>query len=125
MGDVLTSLNFSNMLQFHRETRAELTVGVCRYKMRVPFGVLNVAAGHVLSVDEKPDADFLINSGLYVVEHSALELVPDREAYYMTDPIEEHWVDIGREEDLQRAMHQAEVWGHRLLRPGTEKEDDT
>ena len=133
MGDVLTNLNFANMLHFHRETRAELTVGVCRYKVAVPFGVLNVSSGRVLSVDEKPDVGFLINSGLYVVEHSALDLLPEgdgpcdmtdlindlvsRQRHVVSFPIEEHWMDIGREKDLQRAIQEAEVWGRHLLRP--------
>jgi NDP-sugar pyrophosphorylase family protein len=60
----------------------------------------------------------VINAGIYVLESSALSLLPRNQPYYMPDllkrllesgqpaavyPIREYWCDIGSQADLERA----------------------
>ena len=118
-GDVLTGLDFREMLAFHRAEGAEATVAVRRYEVPVPYGVVEGANGVVSRLSEKPVLKFLINAGIYVIEPGALDLIPADERFDMTQllqalvearrrvvsfPILEYWVDIGQPLDYQHAQ---------------------
>jgi mannose-1-phosphate guanylyltransferase len=80
-GDVLTDLDLSALVAFHRQRGAEGTIHV--YPMPDPsrFGVVPTdERGRVLAFVEKPPRDEaptnLINAGTYVLEPSVLERIP-------------------------------------------------
>lgn len=118
-GDILTGLPFHEMLNFHRKHGAVLTVGVRKYEVEVPFGVVECDNLRVLRVREKPALNFFINAGMYLLEPSACDFIPDQKRFDMTDliqelitagktvlsfPIVEYWLDVGRPGDYQRAQ---------------------
>ncbi|WP_198009929.1 sugar phosphate nucleotidyltransferase [Legionella tunisiensis] len=51
-GDLLTSLNFQNLLDFHQEHEGVATICVREYEHRIPFGVLNFQGHRVTSIVE-------------------------------------------------------------------------
>jgi NDP-sugar pyrophosphorylase family protein len=117
-GDILTNFNVNQMFSFHDDRRAEMTVGVRHYSMQVPYGVAEVDNGFITELSEKPVFDFFVNAGIYVVEPSALDLIPDEGYFDITElidrlldrgasvasfPIIERWMDIGKPEDVERA----------------------
>lgn len=118
-GDVLTKVDFQAMLAFHREQCAELTVGVRTYELQVPYGVLDCAGERVTAFREKPVHQCLVNAGIYLIEPSALGLIPEGKRFDMSDlvqgllrekravvsfPIIEYWIDVGRVGDYERAQ---------------------
>ena len=118
-GDILTGVPFDKMLGYHRENEAELTVGVRRYVIDVPFGVVECDGFRVTELREKPSLAFFINAGIYLLEPRAWDSIPEGVHFDMTDlikvlldegrtvasfPIIEYWLDIGRPEDYQRAQ---------------------
>lgn len=118
-GDILTGVSFEEMLHFHRQYRAKLTVGVRKYEVKVPFGVVVCDDARITGLREKPSLDFFINAGIYLLEPSAYDLIPENEHFDMTDlirvlldngdmvasfPIIEYWLDIGRPEDYEKAQ---------------------
>ncbi len=118
-GDVLTRVDFRAMLEFHHETKAVLTVGVRKYDLGVPYGVVECDGAIVTSLREKPVQSFFVNAGIYLLEPEALALVPNNQVFDMTDlvqlllkqercvssfPIHEYWLDIGQREDYARAQ---------------------
>ncbi len=118
-GDVLTGVSFEEMLHYHRKHGAELTVGVRKYEVKVPFGVVRCDDARVIALDEKPALSFLINAGVYLLEPTACDFIPEDEHFDMTDlihkmleegrtvvsfPIIEYWLDVGRHEDYQQAQ---------------------
>ena len=118
-GDILTGVSFEKMLEYHRQHAAELTVGVRRYEIDVPFGVVECDDVHITRLREKPSLSLFINAGIYLLEPSALDFIPAGEHFDMTDlierlldqgravvsfPIIEYWLDIGRPEDYERAQ---------------------
>ena len=120
-GDILTTVDFQDMLAHHRKHRADATIGARRYDLQVPYGVLECAGGstHVRALREKPVHRCLVNAGIYLLEPSVLEYVPDDERFDMTDLIQrlldagrcvvsflivEYWLDIGQHADYQRAQ---------------------
>lgn len=117
-GDLLTAVNFSSMLEFHREHNATATMAVREHTVEVPFGVIDLADEYLAGVTEKPRYSWFINAGVYVVEPSVLDLIVPGRALDMPAlfervlgrndkvaafPIREYWRDIGRLEDLERA----------------------
>lgn len=117
-GDILTDLNFRAMFDFHRSHDAVMTVGARIYSVDVPYGVLQMDGSEVLGIREKPQLSYPVNGGIYLIEPSALEFIPDDRPFHMTDlaealiaqgkrviafPITEYWKDIGRLDDLEQA----------------------
>ena len=122
-GDIVTAVDFRALHDFHRETRSDLTVGVRKYDVLVPFGVIEAEDTRVTGLTEKPTFSFFINAGIYLLEPHALGLIPKGRRYDMTDlirdligqgatvtrfPIHEDWIDIGQHKDLMRAVVAAE-----------------
>lgn len=116
--DLLTKLNFDRLLTFHTEHAAKATMCVREYDIQIPYGVVQTE-GHLLTgITEKPVHRYFVNAGVYVIEPTALDLIPDdtfydmptlftalREAGHETAafPVREYWLDIGRLSDLERA----------------------
>jgi dTDP-glucose pyrophosphorylase len=117
-GDLITTLNVREMMNFHREHDATLTVAVRHYQFQVPYGVVEVDDVRIREISEKPEYDFFVNAGIYILDPSVLPLIPADCHYDITElidtviergqtvvsfPIHERWMDIGRPEDLERA----------------------
>ena len=117
-GDILTEVPFQEMLAYHRKHGAMLTVGVRKYDMQVPFGVVKCEDVRITSIQEKPSLSFFINAGTYLLEPSACDYIPEDRPFDMTDlmqklleagrpvigfPIIEYWLDIGKQDDYQKA----------------------
>lgn len=118
-GDVITEVPFTEMLLYHRKHAAILTVGLRKYEVSVPFGVVECEDVRITKVQEKPSLSFFINAGTYLLEPSAYDCIPKGQPFDMTDlmqklleagqrvvgfPITEYWLDVGRHEDYQKAQ---------------------
>jgi dTDP-glucose pyrophosphorylase/CBS domain-containing protein len=118
-GDILTHVDFRTMLDYHRAHKACLTVGVRQYELQVPYGVLECSGAKVCKVSEKPQLNFLVNAGIYLIEPEALEYIPRGRNFDMPDliqsligdkrtvvsfPILEYWLDVGRPADYATAQ---------------------
>ncbi len=117
-GDLLTTLNFGQLMDFHDEKSPIATMGVRRYRTEIPYGVAEVDGHRITGLEEKPTEEYFVNAGIYVLEPEALGRIPDNTFFDMPElfqllleekrpvtayPIEEYWRDIARQEDLQRA----------------------
>ena len=118
-GDILTQVNFRAMLEFHQEQKADLTVAVRRYEMQVPYGVIECEGARVRRLQEKPQIGFLVNAGIYLLEPSVYQFIPQNTSFNMTDliqwlldagrtvvsfPVHEYWLDIGQHADYTQAQ---------------------
>lgn len=118
-GDVLTTVNYRAMLDYHQQHGACLTMGVRHYGMKVPYGVVECDGPLVTALREKPEVGFFVNAGIYLIDPLACAEIPGDRRFDMTDliarlvelgepvvsfPIHEYWVDIGRIDDYERAQ---------------------
>src|SRR5579863_3492058 len=118
-GDVLTGAPFGAMLDYHRAYHADLTIGVRKYEVQVPFGVVECEDVHVKRLEEKPSLSFFINAGTYLIEPTVRDFIPGGQPFDMTElisklieagrivvsfPIMEYWLDMGRHEDYAKAQ---------------------
>jgi dTDP-glucose pyrophosphorylase len=117
-GDLLTKVNFQQLLDFHLEHKAQATMCVREYDFQVPYGVVRLEKHRLLQIEEKPVQRFFVNAGIYVLEPGALKHIPQGDRFDMTElfekiivqgqetaafPIREYWIDVGRMDDLERA----------------------
>ncbi|WNJ19264.1 nucleotidyltransferase family protein [Pontibacter sp. G13] len=123
-GDLVTTLNFENLLHFHLEKEAIATMCTHEYNQRLPYGVVNTRNSKILSLEEKPYHKYFVNAGIYVLNPQVLDLIPTGEYLDMTALfdgmiqqdlpvnayiINEFWADIGQIRDYEAAQ---EVFTH-------------
>jgi len=116
--DLVTELNFQDLINFHLEHKAVATMCVKEYEFAVPYGVVGVNDGAIERIDEKPVHKFFVNAGVYVLGPKVLNYLSENEPMDMTDlfskvidgkqntaafPIHEYWLDIGSVDDYQHA----------------------
>ena len=115
-GDVLSDLNYSDMLQFHLDNGANGTMAVRQHEITHPFGVVSLEGLRIVGIEEKPVHRNYINAGVYVISSEAINFLVQGAFMNMTDffatllgganlicayPIHESWIDVGRPEDLK------------------------
>lgn len=120
-GDILTQVDFRSLVAYHNEQSAAATMALREFGYSVPFGVVNVDDHQITGIEEKPNQQFLVNAGIYVVGPATLGLIPSGEASDIPDLfkkliqikkplaaflIHEYWVDVGRSDDFNRANAQ-------------------
>ena len=73
--DVITNLNFSEMLKFHKKTRAKLSIATINHQYLNPYGVITSKKNNFIKFEEKPAINFNINSGIYLLDQSLINEV--------------------------------------------------
>ena len=53
-GDILTTINYGALLDFHNDTPADATMAVREHKVHVPYGVVSASEGYLRAIREKP-----------------------------------------------------------------------
>ncbi|WP_080578408.1 nucleotidyltransferase family protein [Sinorhizobium fredii] len=120
-GDLLTTTDFSMLMQYHLDCGAEATMCLREYTVEVPYGVIQHEEGRLTGFQEKPKHQHFVNAGIYVLNPSVLSHVPAEGYFDMPSlfdklmaedpagatvyPLREYWCDIGRIEDLERARN--------------------
>jgi NDP-sugar pyrophosphorylase family protein len=117
-GDILTKVDFRNLLDFHLSQEADATLCIREYQLEVPYGVVSVERNRFRGIEEKPKEKFHINAGLYVINPELINYIPENAYFDMPElfkilaqknhetavyPIREYWMDIGHMEDYERA----------------------
>ena len=87
-GDILTWVDFTSMLKFHAEQRAELTVAVRKHNVEVPYGVVDLEGAEIRRLSEKPKMPYFVNAGIYLLQPSVREHLGKDEYLDMTDLID-------------------------------------
>ncbi|MBV1938920.1 sugar phosphate nucleotidyltransferase [Streptomyces sp. BV286] len=117
-GDVLTDLDFGDVLRRHRGSDASLTIATYARKVHIDFGVLTTDASRVVAFTEKPSIDYRVSMGVYALSRDTLDgytpglplgfdelvldLLRDQNPPHAYD-FDGYWLDIGRPDDYDRA----------------------
>ncbi|MBK8574335.1 MAG: NTP transferase domain-containing protein [Elusimicrobia bacterium] len=119
-GDLLTDLNFSELLEFHKKSSSTLTIAAHRREIKIDLGVLEVDGNRrVRGYKEKPISSLEVSMGIYVYEPRALQWIRPGEPLDLPDlvlrliaagepvcayPSHCQWLDIGRPDDYRQAQ---------------------
>ncbi|GAB4274859.1 MAG: nucleotidyltransferase family protein [Candidatus Rifleibacteriota bacterium] len=117
-GDILSPVNFSNLIAYHQNTGKSMTVCTREFNFQIPYGVVNLRGDELLDIEEKPSHSIFINAGIYVIEPELLNKIPAGKKFDMPDliklavnetpgvscyPVSEFWLDIGNPHDYLKA----------------------
>lgn len=119
-GDILTTLDYRELVHFHREQKAVLTVAMHSRRIEIDLGVIESRDGYITGYREKPRLDYDVSMGIYVYEPRALARVPDRPFQFPELVLalisagehvaayrsEAEWYDVGTFEELERATRE-------------------
>ncbi|MCK7547003.1 nucleotidyltransferase family protein [Marinobacter koreensis] len=118
-GDLLTTINYRELLDFHRNHDSIATMCVRQYEHQIPYGVVQTDGAYIQSMDEKPVQKCFINAGIYVIAPEIVRSVKKGTRIDMPTllekqmaqgekvsmfPVHEYWLDIGKMDDFQRAQ---------------------
>lgn len=119
-GDLLTTLNFQNLFNFHVAHQAAATIGLYQRDVKIDFGVVEVTEDQqLLSYTEKPTIKYKVSMGVnafnrdmikpYLLPGQYLD-IPDLMIRMRQDDLpvycyheECYWLDIGRIDDYDIA----------------------
>ena len=86
--DILIEEDYANILEYHRSNNNELTVVAAVKTISIPYGTIVTGENGLLeSIEEKPTLSFKINTGLYILEPTLLNDIPD-EFFHITHLME-------------------------------------
>lgn len=123
-GDVLTSLDFAELLDLHRASDNILTIASHQRTIRTDYGVLSVNGENsptqeVAGFEEKPEIHYIVSMGVYAIDPRALRYVEPGAYLDLPDLVlrlleadekigsylfDGYWLDIGRHDDYERAI---------------------
>lgn len=119
-GDILTTLDFAAMYQFHESCKASATIASYPREVKIDFGVLDFGDDPTLLTGyrEKPRFSFQVSMGLYILDPSAWDYLTPGQPITMPELLEAmraeghtvhcfrqecEWLDIGRPDDYAAA----------------------
>lgn len=125
--DVIVRANFEDVLNFHKERNASLTILSSMQHYKIPYGVIEFkTGGEVTSIQEKPEYTFPINTGVYVLNKASLRFIPEGLYFNMTDlirkliksdrkvfmyPVNENdYMDIGQWEEYKKVVEKLQIF---------------
>lgn len=124
-GDILTKLNFLDMLEYHKKHNAIMTIAAKTYTDQLPFGTLSTDGNIVKDIKEKPTYEYLVSTGIYILNPLAISYIPEDTFFTMPDLVktlikkgkkvityrfEEYWLAIERLEQLEEAATSIKDW---------------
>jgi dTDP-glucose pyrophosphorylase len=119
--DIIIETDYSDLENYHKQNANDITIVGSFRHFTIPYGVCDMEhGGQLVGINEKPEFDFLVNTGMYILNKKVLSLIPANESYNMTDlitdvkaqggkvgifPIDEKsWMDVGHLEEYRRAV---------------------
>ncbi|MFC1478319.1 sugar phosphate nucleotidyltransferase [Candidatus Margulisiibacteriota bacterium] len=118
-GDLLTDINYREFFEYHQKNKNDVTVASYKRKQNIDFGIIEANADNeIIGFAEKPDYDFGVSMGIYIIKRKVIEKLPKGKPYgfdnLMLDgiasdmkmqvmPFQGYWLDIGRPDDYEQA----------------------
>ena len=130
-GDVLTTLNLRDLIQFHQEQKAIATIAAHHRQSKIDLGVIQKDGDcRITGYIEKPVYDFLVSMGIYVFEPTVLSYIAPGQYLDFPNLVQKliaagervvayefdgYWEDLGRPDDYERASQDFEKMRSQFL----------
>jgi len=121
-GDLLTTIDYSAMLRYHRERGALATIACYQRDVKIDLGVIDVDSDNwVANYIEKPTYHYAVSMGIYIFEPAILSCITRNQHLDLPDLIlslikdgkkvnvfnfDGYWLDIGRHDDYEQAINE-------------------
>ena len=124
--DILIESDYGEIVNYHHEKKNDMTIVASVKNYRIPYGVCEIENGGTLCrIREKPEYDFLVNTGFYVLKSEVLKLIPEDRFFDITHLMEtirnnsgkigvfpvsdKSWIDVGEWEEYRKAVRRFEI----------------
>ena len=121
--DIIINADYVSLFDFHMKNEYNVTLVASAKEYIIPYGTCKLNGdGHLSHINEKPKYDFLINTGLYILNPDVLNLIPENTFYHITHLIEkvkdqgkivgvfpiddDAWIDVGQWAEYRKAAAQ-------------------
>jgi len=121
--DIIIKDDYSKIYEFHKEEKYALTMVASMQHHTIPYGVCEIEnGGELKNMIEKPQYDFLVNSGMYLLNPEVLRFIPENEFFHFTHLIdrlkkngykigvypvsEKSYIDVGQWGEYKKAIEQ-------------------
>ena len=119
--DIIIKADYASLYEFHQKNNYDITLVASAKEYIIPYGTCELnAEGHLSHINEKPMYNFLINTGLYILNPDVLNIIPKDKFYHITHLIEDaktqgkkigvfpvdddDWIDIGQWVEYKKAI---------------------
>jgi len=119
--DIIVKANYASIYEFHQAGGYAVTLVASTKEYIIPYGTCELNKdGHLNHINEKPKYDFMVNTGLYVLNPELMEMIPENKFYHITHLIEEvinrglkvgvfpiveeAWIDMGQWTEYKKAI---------------------
>jgi NDP-mannose synthase len=118
-GDILTTLDYRELMAFHERGGAALTVATHAQRVDVDLGVIETDGDRIVGFREKPVLDYEVSMGIYAYDERALQHLPAAGPCQFPELVQRlldagesvrafrsdaEWFDIGTFSEHQRAI---------------------
>lgn len=131
-GDVLTTLDLTELVAFHKEAGAVATIATHTRNVLVDLGVIQFNGNHdVIAYKEKPTFTYHVSMGIYVFEPRVLNYIEHNQYLDFPDlvllllgggekvigyPFDGYWQDLGRADDYEQAVDEFPLLRDQILK---------
>ena len=119
--DVIIKADYATLYEFHQKGEYDITLVASAKEYIIPYGTCELNSdGHLSHINEKPKYDFLVNTGLYVLNPEVLKLIKTNKFYHITHLIEDaknngkkvgvfpidddRWIDVGQWSEYKKIL---------------------
>jgi len=123
--DIIIEADYTDFYNFHTQNNYDITLVASAKQFSIPYGICELNGGGSLErIKEKPEYNYLVNTGLYVLNPEAIELIPDNQLFHLTHLIdkvkknggsigvypvsEQAWIDVGQWAEYRKALKKIE-----------------
>ena len=87
--DTYLNLNYQKILDFHIDQKNYLTIIAAFDNFQIEYGICNIKKnGQLINIEEKPNNEYLINTGSYVLNKNCLKYIKKGVPFSATELIE-------------------------------------
>ena len=119
--DIIIKADYFDLYSFHSNNNYDVTLVASMKNYIIPYGTCELTVeGHLKNINEKPEYNFLVNAGLYVLNPNVINFIPKDSSYHITTLIEdlqiagkrigvypiddEAWIDVGQWAEYQKVV---------------------
>jgi dTDP-glucose pyrophosphorylase len=119
--DIIIEADYADIFRFHTKHSYDITLVASTKQFNIPYGICELnGSGSLERIQEKPEYSFLVNTGLYVLNPSVINLIPDDGLFHIThlmDKVKENngaigvypvsekaWIDVGQWAEYRKAL---------------------
>ena len=110
--DSINEQDYRDVYDYHVQNHNDLTIVTMVKSFKIPYGVIETGEdGLMVSLSEKPELTYQVNTGVYILNPSCIDEIPENEFFHITHlmdkikarggrvgcfPVSEHaWKDMG------------------------------